>query len=78
MTGKEETIVRNKKMSMILSGLMLLVLMIALLPLPARADGSLFVYTNPQTGFSVYIEDGYDLLTGHRIRKCRVCLLREL
>ena len=54
---------RNKKMSMILSGLMLLVLMIALLPLPARADGSLFVYTNPQTGFSVYIEDGYDLLT---------------
>ena len=54
--------VRNKRLRLILSGLMLSVLMIALLPLPAFAD-DLFVYTNPQTGFSVYIDDGYDLLT---------------
>ena len=42
---------------------MLLMLTVSLFALPARADGSFFVYTNPQTGYSIYIEDGEDLLT---------------
>ena len=54
---------RNKKLSSILSGLMLLVLVTGMSVLPVCADGSFFVYTNPQTGYSIYIEDGEDLLT---------------
>ena len=63
MTGKEETTVRNKNLRLILSGLMLSIMVIGLISLPARADGSFFVYTNPQTGYSIYIDDGEDLLT---------------
>ena len=63
MTGKEETTVRNKNLRLILSGLMLSIMVIGLISLPARADGSFFVYTNPQTGYSIYIDDGEELLT---------------
>ena len=63
MTGKEEMIVRSNKMRNILPGLMLLILVFCLNAIPARADGSFFVYTNPQTGYSIYIDDSEDLLT---------------
>lgn len=53
---------QNKKLRHILSGLMLSILVIGLGVLPAHADGC-FVYTNPQTGYSIYIDDGEDLLT---------------
>ena len=54
---------RNKNLRLILSGLMLSIMVIGMISLPARADGSFFVYTNPQTGYSIYIDDGEDLLT---------------
>ena len=54
---------RNNNIRLFFSSLMLLMLTVSLFALPARADGSFFVYTNPQTGYSIYIEDGEDLLT---------------
>ena len=63
MTGKEETTVRNKNLSQVLSCLILSMVIVSLSTLTVRADGSFFVYTNPQTGYSIYIDDGEDLLT---------------
>ena len=56
-------IVRNKHLRLIIAGLMLSILIIGMSSVPALADGSFFVYTNPQTGYSIYIDDAQDLLT---------------
>ena len=63
MTGKEVTIVRNKGLRLITSALMLCAVLVSLTALPVHADDSFFLYTNPQTGYSVYIDDSEDLLT---------------
>ena len=54
---------RNKNLSQVLSCLILSMVIVSLSTLTVRADGSFFVYTNPQTGYSIYIDDGEDLLT---------------
>ena len=63
MTGKEEMTVRNKKSISLLSLIAAVFTVVTMAALPARAADSFFVYNNPQTGYSVYIDDDQDLLT---------------
>ena len=42
---------------------MILVTVLCVCVLDVHADDPLFIYDNPQTGYSVYINDAYDLLT---------------
>ena len=42
---------------------MILVTVLYVCVLDVHADDPLFIYDNPQTGYSVYINDAYDLLT---------------
>jgi uncharacterized protein len=66
MTGKEEMTLRDKKQNkktVLFSLLAAVFTLIALSALPVQAADSFFVYTNPQTGYSVYIDDDQDLLT---------------
>lgn len=60
MTGKEEMTVRNKKIALFL---VLSVFIVTMCALPAKALDSGFVYTNPDTGYSVYFDDEQDLLS---------------
>lgn len=53
---------QNKK-TVLFSLLAAVFTLIALSALPVQAADSFFVYTNPQTGYSVYIDDDQDLLT---------------
>ena len=62
MTGKEVMTVRNKKIRLFSLSLLLLVLL-STAALPVRADELGFEYTNPQTGYCVYIDDAEGLLT---------------
>ena len=63
MTGKEEMTVRNKKSISLLSLIAAVFTVVTMAALPVRAADSFFVYNNPQTGYSVYIDDDQDLLT---------------
>ena len=63
MTGKEVMTVRNKRFYGILPGIMLCAILLSLFALPAHADEFGFEYTNPDTGYVVYIADEEDLLT---------------
>ena len=63
MTGKEVMIVRNKRFCGIVPGIMLCAILLSLFALPAHADEFGFEYTNPDTGYVVYIADEEDLLT---------------
>lgn len=47
----------------LLSACMILVTAASVCVLDVHADDTLFIYDNPQTGYSVYINDAYDLLT---------------
>ena len=47
----------------LLSTCMILVTVLCVCVLDVHADDPLFIYDNPQTGYSVYINDAYDLLT---------------
>ena len=60
MTGKEEMTVRNNKIALLL---VLSVFIVTLSVLPAKALDTGFVYTNPDTGYSVYFDDEQDLLS---------------
>ena len=63
MTGKEVMTVRNKKLSIFSLVLVICIVFLPVFSLPARADEFGFVYTNPQTGYVIYIADEEDLLT---------------
>ena len=63
MTGKEEMTVRNKKSISLLSLAAAVFTVVTIAAFPVRAADSFFVYNNPQTGYSVYIDDAQDLLT---------------
>ena len=62
MTGKEATTVRNKILRLFALSLILSVILPAA-AFYARADELGFEYTNPQTGYCVYIDDSQGLLT---------------
>lgn len=55
--------VRNKRFGSIVPGIMLCAILLSLFALPAHADEFGFEYTNPDTGYVVYIADEEDLLT---------------
>lgn len=76
MTGKEETTVLNtmlkktkKKRTAFLSLVAVTFTLITLAALPVRSADSFFVYNNPQTGYSVYMDDAQDLLTDAQEQK---------
>ncbi|MBQ1404023.1 MAG: TPM domain-containing protein, partial [Lachnospiraceae bacterium] len=54
---------RNKKSISLLSLIAAVFTVVTMAALPVRAADSFFVYNNPQTGYSVYIDDDQDLLT---------------
>lgn len=54
---------RNKKWIYSVSGIAIALLLVFLAALPVKADDSFFVYDNPSTGYSIYMDDEEDLLT---------------
>ena len=68
MTGKEVMTVRNKyvknvKISRFLLAVIMCAILLPLFSVPAHADEFGFEYTNPETGYVIYIADEEDLLT---------------
>lgn len=68
MTEKEAMTVQNKyvksvKISRFLLAVIMCVILLPLFSVPARADEFGFEYTNPETGYVIYIADEEDLLT---------------
>ena len=67
MTDKEVMTVRNNryisKLYLPVSYLVITMLVLIRASLPVRAQDSFFVYTNPETNYSVYMDDACDLLS---------------
>ena len=67
MTDKEVMTVRNNryisKLYIPVSYLVITMLVLIRASLPVRAQDSFFVYTNPETNYSVYMDDACDLLS---------------
>lgn len=68
MTGKEAMTVRNntirvKRFSLLFSVVLMCAFLLPVFSIYARADEFGFEYTNPDTGYVVYIADEEDLLT---------------
>ena len=63
MTGKEAMTVRNKRLIPFLLVLVMCTVLLPVFAIPARADEFGFEYTNPETGYVIYIADEEDLLT---------------
>ncbi len=61
MTVRNNRFVRT--LSLPVSYLVIAVLVLSLAALPANAQDTFFVYTNPETNYSVYMDDACDLLT---------------
>ena len=63
MTEKEVMTVRNKRLIPFLLVLVICAVFLPVFAIPARADEFGFVYTNPDTGYVIYIADEENLLT---------------
>jgi uncharacterized protein len=68
MTGKEVMTVqnkdlKNKKISLFFLTVLVCTFLLPLFAIPAHADEFGFEYTNPETGYVIYIADEEDLLT---------------
>ena len=59
----------KKKRTAFLSLVAAAFILITLAALPVRSADSFFVYNNPQTGYSVYMDDAQDLLTDAQEQK---------
>ena len=64
MTEKEVMTVRNKRLIPFLLVLVICAVFLPVFAIPARADEFGFVYTNPDTGYVIYIADEENLCQG--------------